>query len=247
MRTLSFVLIVILGTSCILTLEAQKSSSATAPKVSRRRIYDRFDDLLRPLLYGAPPQKESRRIRRMSAEIVKVGEAIVRQGMPKARNQRHREKVRLLRRFDRALTVFRTAARSHSDSGLERSLTALDEAFDDLEAAVLPHVDSGLPPTVVLNCPSKSEAGSEITLAADFVESEKLVFLWTVDKGKILSGQRTRTITVDTTGLAGQTISVTVTVDDGNGHLATTNCKVEVSARHQSKPVSGVDGVFARP
>lgn len=246
MRTLSFVLIVILGTNCILTLEAQKSSRATVSKAFRRKIYDRFDDLLRPLLYGSPPQKEFRRIRRMSAEIVKVGEALVKQGVPKARNQRRRESVRLLRRFDRALTVFRMAARADSDSRLEKSLAALDESFEELEATVIPYVNPGVPPTVVLDCPSKSEAGSEITLSADIIESDKHVFIWTVDKGKILTGQRTPMITVDTTGLAGQTISVTVTVDDGYGHAATTSCKIEVSASQQPQPVSSVVVLFAR-
>jgi hypothetical protein len=70
-------------------------------------------------------------------------------------------------------------------------------------------------PNVSMSCPDVQQAGSPITFTASVsggTAGVTPVYNWTVSPGKILSGQGTQTITVDTTGLAGQPISATVEV-----------------------------------
>lgn len=65
-------------------------------------------------------------------------------------------------------------------------------------------------PVIYLSCPSKrTPAGEPIELSADIAGTPKITFLWTLTRGKIISGQGTRVIKVDTTGLSGQTIVAT--------------------------------------
>ena len=70
-------------------------------------------------------------------------------------------------------------------------------------------------PNVTMSCPDVQQAGSPITFTASVsggTAGVTPVYNWTVSPGKILSGQGTQTITVDTSGLAGQPISATVEV-----------------------------------
>ena len=70
-------------------------------------------------------------------------------------------------------------------------------------------------PNVSIYCPDVQQAGAPITFTASVsggTPGVTPIYNWTVSAGKILSGQGTPTITVDTTGLAGQPISATVEV-----------------------------------
>ena len=70
-------------------------------------------------------------------------------------------------------------------------------------------------PNVTMSCPDVQQAGSPITFTASIsggTAGVTPVYNWTVSPGKILSGQGTQTITVDTSGLAGQPISATLEV-----------------------------------
>ncbi len=231
----------------LLSLGASDASNAVVQHEFRIEEFQLFHDVLRPLQHEALPQGDFQRIRSMATELVTRGEAIVKLDVPEVPGARPRKFLKVRKKFARWLTRFATDARIGSDAKLKKSFAAVHDSFEQLAELAPAAYPGGDPPTLSLNCPGKAETDSKITLSVDFEESDQLVFIWTIDKGKILTGQRTRTITVDTARLAGQTISVTVTADDGNGHLATTNCKVEIAASQQSQPFSGVGGIFVRP
>ena len=70
-------------------------------------------------------------------------------------------------------------------------------------------------PNVSIYCPDVQQAGTPITFTASVsggTPGVTPVYNWVVSAGKILTGQGTPTITVDTAGLAGQPITATVEV-----------------------------------
>jgi hypothetical protein len=84
-----------------------------------------------------------------------------------------------------------------------------------------PRPKSPCPFPVNLSAPSQVNEGEIITYTADvaYAGDSALNYVWTVSpaNARILSGAGTPTITVDSTGLAGQTITATLVVDDGSG------------------------------
>jgi hypothetical protein len=86
-------------------------------------------------------------------------------------------------------------------------------------------------PTVSVSCPSSVDPGSAITFSSSLSSSANVTYNWSVSAGTISSGQGTSSITVDTTGLGGQTVTATVEV----GGLApecsrTASCSTSVTA-----------------
>jgi hypothetical protein len=70
-------------------------------------------------------------------------------------------------------------------------------------------------PNVSIYCPDVQQAGTPITFTASVsggTPGVTPVYNWVVSDGKIISGQGTATITVDTAGLAGRPIAATVEV-----------------------------------
>jgi hypothetical protein len=70
-------------------------------------------------------------------------------------------------------------------------------------------------PTVSVSCPSEVEAGQPITFTASIsgdTGGATTTFNWSVSAGTISSGQGTSTITVDTTGAGGQSVTATVNI-----------------------------------
>jgi PKD domain-containing protein len=66
-----------------------------------------------------------------------------------------------------------------------------------------------------VSCPSEVEAGQPITFTASVTGGDPNMtptYNWSVSAGTISSGQGTSTITVDTTGTAGQSVTATVTI-----------------------------------
>jgi hypothetical protein len=82
-------------------------------------------------------------------------------------------------------------------------------------------VTSPCPFPVNLSAPSSVNDGEIITYTSDVVYSgtSALNYVWTISpaSAKVLSGSGTPTVTVDSTGLAGQRITATLAVDDGSG------------------------------
>jgi hypothetical protein len=85
----------------------------------------------------------------------------------------------------------------------------------------------GMPPIISLDCPTTAQ-DSKITLTAHTFDDPELQFLWTVSQGKVLRGQYTDTITVDATGLSGQTIKVMVEVVHKSGLAAAATCDIGI-------------------
>ncbi|MEA2175213.1 MAG: hypothetical protein QOD00_2805 [Blastocatellia bacterium] len=68
-------------------------------------------------------------------------------------------------------------------------------------------------PTVNVSCPDSVDAGSPVTFTANVAGGDPNLtptYNWSVSAGTISSGQGTSSITVDTTGTSGQTITATV-------------------------------------
>ena len=71
-------------------------------------------------------------------------------------------------------------------------------------------------PTISVSCPSEVDTGQPITFTASVAGSlpsgVTVTYNWSVSAGTISSGQGTSTITVDTAGLGGQSVTATVNV-----------------------------------
>jgi hypothetical protein len=90
-------------------------------------------------------------------------------------------------------------------------------------------------PTVYVDCPRQAPIdGERITLSASTGAGGRLRFNWRVSAGKIVAGQGTMKITVDTTGAGGRTITETIEMDYGNGHLTATYCEFPVSVHREN-------------
>jgi hypothetical protein len=71
-------------------------------------------------------------------------------------------------------------------------------------------------PAIEIVCPTNIAIDQPLTFTSNITggtPSGNPVYNWTVSAGSIISGQGTNTIKVDTTGLAGQTVRATLSVD----------------------------------
>jgi hypothetical protein len=86
------------------------------------------------------------------------------------------------------------------------------------------------PPTITLDCAelilnSRSNLIAEASLPMQIMRGPS----WIVDKGRIVSGQFTHKLVVDTSGLNGQTVVVTAEIGDSISHVSTaSSCSVRV-------------------
>lgn len=79
-------------------------------------------------------------------------------------------------------------------------------------------------PSLAIRCPqSAAHAGDKITVSTETVENSSQI-IWTVTAGKIVSGQGTPSIVVDTTGVGAQVFTVTLTL---YGYCQT-SCSLEI-------------------
>jgi hypothetical protein len=87
-------------------------------------------------------------------------------------------------------------------------------------------------PTVTVTCPDSVEAGKPATFTANFSQGTPSVsetYNWTVSAGTITSGQGTSSITVDTAGVSGGSITATVEVGGVDPSCnRTASCTVQV-------------------
>jgi len=85
-------------------------------------------------------------------------------------------------------------------------------------------------PTVSVTCPDSVTENAPVTFSASLsggTPSIKPIYRWTVSAGRIVSGQGTESISVDTAGLAGQTIRATLDVG-GYGESCPASCSVSI-------------------
>jgi hypothetical protein len=89
-------------------------------------------------------------------------------------------------------------------------------------------------PTVSVSCPSEVEPGQPITFTASVTGGEAgatFTYNWSVSAGTISSGQGTSTITVDTAGLAGQTVTATVSLGGADPSCTGTTASCTTSVK----------------
>jgi len=85
-------------------------------------------------------------------------------------------------------------------------------------------------PTVTVSCPDSATDSGSVTFSANVSGGSADVtasYNWTISAGRITSGQGTASITVDTTGLAGQTVRATLDVG-GYGMPCPASCSVSI-------------------
>lgn len=127
----------LVGVTALMCLLLVASPISSAEPFSVKE-YDRFHDVLRPLQHEALPNKDFQRIRSNAAELIKLGKAIVKVGVPSGIAKTNVEKFRLeLTKFKKALNKFSQEAKAGSDSRLETSFSAVHDSFE-LLAEMLP-------------------------------------------------------------------------------------------------------------
>ena len=85
-------------------------------------------------------------------------------------------------------------------------------------------------PTVTVTCPDSATENAPVTFSSTVSGGPgtiRPVYNWTVSAGRIISGQGTESISVDTAGLAGQTIRATLDVG-GYGMPCPASCTVSI-------------------
>jgi hypothetical protein len=82
-----------------------------------------------------------------------------------------------------------------------------------------------------VNCPATAVDGEKVFIDADYPHTgQRFLLTWNTTGGRIVAGQETRKILLDTTGLAGKVFTVTIEINDGLYHTASGNCAIKVLA-----------------
>jgi len=92
-------------------------------------------------------------------------------------------------------------------------------------------------PTVSITCPDSASENAPVTFSANISGGPTNVtptYKWTISAGSIINGQGTTSITVDTAGLAGQTIRATLDVE-GYGMPCPASCSVSLPLELKSR------------
>ena len=87
-------------------------------------------------------------------------------------------------------------------------------------------------PFVRIECPQPNPIGGEkVVITASYGHTGGWNRLtWATTGGRIMEGQHTKKIVLDTTGLDGRSITVTVEREDGFQHISADSCVLKVSA-----------------
>jgi hypothetical protein len=95
--------------------------------------YDAFHDVLRPLQHEALPKSDFATIRAKSKELIKLGNAIVKLGVPRGTKADQVEAFKQgLEKFNNALTKYGTDCESGTDADLKTSYLAVHDSFEEL-------------------------------------------------------------------------------------------------------------------
>ncbi len=108
----------------------------------------------------------------------------------------------------------------------------LCEALAYTMVTVKPVVPKPTCPTVGITCPEQIKAGQPLTFTSSLsggTGNVPSIFNWTVTSGRIISGQGTNSITVDTTGLEGQTLKASLSMGGYEVECAA-SCNIEFPA-----------------
>jgi hypothetical protein len=112
----------------------------------------------------------------------------------------------------------------------EKERSACPNYYSDPRAFVevfLPHfqvVDS-------VECPRNGVvAGEKVPISASYARTgQRILLTWSSTGGRIIEGPMPRNVFLDTTGLGGKEVTVTVELSDGTQHTATGSCSFSVA------------------
>ena len=100
--------------------------------------YDAFHDLLRVLQHEALPANDMKTIRGKAKDLIKLGDAIVKLGVPQGTREENEAKFKEgLQKFSEALKKYGTDAENGSDADLKTSYMAVHDTYEEL-ADMLP-------------------------------------------------------------------------------------------------------------
>jgi hypothetical protein len=121
------------------------------------------------------------------------------------------------------------------DDGRDLTCTA----FSSTSIVVLDCPPQPVCPTINITCPESLKEGESATFSTTITAGTPApgitpTYEWTVSAGKITGGQGTPSITVDTTGLAGQTIRANVNLT-GYGVPCPATCSVSIPIMNQPR------------
>jgi len=87
-----------------------------------------------------------------------------------------------------------------------------------------------------VDCPATVVEGEKVVIKGEYGggTGQRLIPTWYTTGGRIVAGQGTRKILLDTMGLAGKVVTVTVEVNNGNQHTANGSCSIAVSAPYKN-------------
>jgi hypothetical protein len=85
-------------------------------------------------------------------------------------------------------------------------------------------------PVVILSCsPDSVTAGETIVARAYITVNARRGYTWVVSAGKIVSGQNTDKVTIDTSNVKEGSLIVTAEFNDGFGHTMTASCERRIN------------------
>ncbi len=89
-------------------------------------------------------------------------------------------------------------------------------------------------PNIIVSCPERVMANHPVTCSASVTGSPNVtrVYNWSLSAGKIIQGEGTNTITVDTTGLGGQSVKASLLIPGYDG----LNCSASFVVQIQPEP-----------
>jgi hypothetical protein len=100
--------------------------------------YERFHEVLHPLEHEALPKNDFKTIRAKAGELVKLGGAILKLGVPRGVDDKNTGEFKeWLGKFDAALLKFQADAQRGTDDELRTSYSAVHDSFEML-AGLLP-------------------------------------------------------------------------------------------------------------
>lgn len=116
------------------------------------------------------------------------------------------------------------------DDGADLNCVSFSSVAVMLTACPPPPPEAPTCPTVSVTCPDSATENVPVTFSSTVTGGTgtiRPVYNWTVSAGRIISGQGTESISVDTAGLAGETIRATLDVG-GYGMPCPASCTVSI-------------------
>jgi len=132
------VLSLTVGVTLLLTLSLATNARPVGEEFSVKE-YEDFHHVLHELQHDALPKKDFARIRLKSSELVKLGEAIVKLGVPEGTPTAKREEFEKgLRDFKEALAKFKKDAKTGTNEEMTVSYSKVHDSFEELAGQLPP-------------------------------------------------------------------------------------------------------------